>query len=133
MYSFSIVFLESRLIQHKTAGEPNFPCLQRHFSHGPYTTGHCKSRVAIVLPPSSWPWLQFWSRRPRQPLAQTGYYNGINSLKKTGNPLALAPLLRGRSYLWRISPLRSHFYLRAFPLSTLIFFRTLSRCWPPWL
>ena len=44
MYSFSLVFLESRLVQHKAAGEPNCPCLQRDFSHGPYTMRHYKSR-----------------------------------------------------------------------------------------
>lgn len=62
--SLSLVSQEPRLIQHGITSVPCHLCLQGDFSHGPHPTGHPKALVAILLPPPSWPWLQFRSRRP---------------------------------------------------------------------
>lgn len=84
-HSLALVSQEPRLIQHGITSDPIIcVCGEASVMHGPRLTGHPESPGGILLPPSSWHWLQFWSRQPAQLPGCSDYHRSTRSLSESG-------------------------------------------------
>ena len=136
-HSLSLVSQEPRLVQHGIISDPIIcVCGEASVMHGPRLTGHPESPGGILLPPSSWHWLQFWSRQPAQLPGWSDFHSSTRSLSESGRSFSAGSPPQGHECL-PVSVFRPHLLLRPFwrrfPLVHRWFSLWVSGSWLPLL